>query len=102
MIVLDPLIQVLIMGLEIYKWLLIVSIVLSWLVAFEIVNMRNRYVYMVGHALNRLTEPALRPIRRFMPNLGGIDLSPIVLFLLIWFVQQVLGNILVSLYRAGL
>lgn len=101
MIVLDPLIQVLIMGLEIYKWLLIVSIVLSWLVAFEIVNMRNRYVYMVGNALNRLTEPALRPIRRFMPNLGGIDLSPIVLFLAIWFVQQVLANILVSLHRSA-
>ena len=101
MIVLDPLIQVLIMGLEIYKWLLIVSIVLSWLVAFEIVNMRNRYVYMVGNALNRLTEPALRPIRRFMPNLGGIDLSPIVLFLAIWFVQQVLANVLVSLHQSA-
>ncbi len=102
MIVLEPLIQVVIMVLELYKWVLIVSIVLSWLVAFEIVNMRNRYVYMVGNFLNRLTEPALRPIRRFMPNLGGIDLSPIVLFLAIWFVQRVLGNILVSLYRAGI
>ena len=102
MIVLDPLIQVIIIVLDLYKWVLIVSIVLSWLVAFEIVNMRNRYVYIVGNFLNRLTDPALRPIRRFMPNLGGIDLSPIVLFLAIWFLQRVLQNVLVSLYRAGI
>ena len=102
MIVLDPLIQVIIIVLDLYKWVLIVSIVLSWLVAFEIVNMRNRYVYIVGNFLNRLTEPALRPIRRFMPNLGGIDLSPIGLFLAIWFLQRVLQNVLVSLYRAGI
>ena len=97
MIILDPLILVLIMALRIYIWVVIISVILSWLVAFEIVNMRNRYVYMVGSALNRLTEPALKPIRRFMPNLGGIDISPIVLFLIIWFVMGVLANIRVSL-----
>ncbi len=102
MIVLEPLIQVLIMALGVYFWIIIASAVLSWLVAFEIVNMRNRYVYMIGNALHRLTEPALRPIRRFMPNLGGIDLSPVVLILVIYFLQGVLGNILVSLYRGGL
>lgn len=101
MIVVEPLIKVVIAALDIYKWILVISIILSWLVAFEIVNMRNRYVYMVGNALNRLTEPALRPIRRFMPNLGGIDISPIALFLLIWFIQEVLRNILISLLRAG-
>lgn len=101
MIVVEPLILVVIAALNIYKWVLVISIILSWLVAFEIVNMRNRYVYMVGNALNRLTEPALRPIRRFMPNLGGIDISPIALFLLIWLLQEVLGNILISLPRVG-
>ncbi len=102
MIVLEPLIQVLIMALGLYFWIIIISAVLSWLVAFEIVNLRNRYVYMVGSALNRLTEPALRPIRRFLPNLGGIDISPVVLILVVIFLQRVLGNVLESLYRSGL
>lgn len=71
-----------------YIWALILSAVLSWLVAFNVINTRNRFVFTVGDFLHRVTEPALRPIRRYLPNLGGIDLSPIVLILLLIFVRD--------------
>jgi YggT family protein len=81
--------------LRLYTWVIIASAILSWLVAFDVINRRNQFVYTIGNVLYRLTEPALRPIRRFMPNLGGIDLSPIVLLLLIFFVRNLI-------YRYGL
>jgi YggT family protein len=73
---------------ELYIWCLIVWVILSWLVAFNVVNTRNRFVSIVGDFLDRITEPALRPIRRIMPNLGGIDISPIILILLIYFLRD--------------
>ncbi len=73
-----------------YIWLLIASAVLSWLVAFNVVNTRNRVVYIVGDFLYRVTEPALRPIRRVLPNLGGLDISPVLLILLLLFLQNLL------------
>lgn len=76
--------------LSLYVTLLIASVILSWLIAFNIVNTHNRFVYMVGDFLYRITEPALRPIREILPNLGGIDVSPIVLILLISFVRSLL------------
>ncbi|MGF1592518.1 MAG: YggT family protein [Kiloniellaceae bacterium] len=102
MIILGPLIQVIIFALNIYVWMVIASAILSWLVHFGVINTRNQFISMIGEFLWRVTEPALRPIRRFMPNLGGIDISPIILILIIYFLQMVLGNILVSLYRSGL
>ena len=75
-----------------YTWVIIASAVMSWLVAFNVVNPRNQFVATVGETLYRLTEPALRPIRRFLPNLGGIDISPIVLLLLLFFVRSLLRN----------
>ncbi|SMF78945.1 YggT family protein [Tistlia consotensis] len=78
--------------ISIYIWLLIASAILSWLVAFNIVNTSNRFVYMVGDFLYRITEPVLRPIRRILPTLGGIDLSPMVLILLLIFLQNLLWN----------
>ncbi|MBP2292195.1 YggT family protein [Azospirillum rugosum] len=78
--------------LSIYVWLLIASAVLSWLVAFNVVNTRNRAVYAIGDFLYRITEPALRPIRRVMPNFGGMDLSPMVLILLIFFVRNLMAE----------
>ncbi len=102
MIILDPLIRILNVALEIYIFMVIGSAILSWLVHFGVVNTRNQVVAMIGDFLWRVTEPALRPIRRFMPNLGGIDISPIILILIIYFLQMVLQNILVSLYRAGI
>ena len=76
--------------INIYIWLIILQVVLSWLIAFNVVNTSNRFVYMVGDFLYRITEPAMRPIRRILPNLGGIDLSPMVLLLLLIFAQKLL------------
>ena len=83
--------------IDLYFWVIIAAAILSWLVAFNVVNTRNQVVYQIGNALFRLTEPALRPIRRILPNLGGIDISPVVLLLLIYFLQMVLRNIYISL-----
>ncbi len=80
--------------LHLYMWCIILSAVLSWLVVFKVVNTGNKFVYMVGDFLYRITEPALRPIRRYVPNLGGIDISPVVLILLIFLVQNLLREYL--------
>ena len=81
--------------ITIYIWLLIAQAVLSWLVAFGIVNRHNRAVAMLGDMLWRLTEPLLRPIRRVLPDLGGIDISPVILILLLWFVRDLMFEYLV-------
>jgi len=82
--------DVLLVALDIYTWIIIASAIFSWLFAFGVVNPRNQVVSTIGDALYRLTEPALRPIRRFVPNLGGLDISPIVLLLLIFLVQRII------------
>ena len=74
--------------ITLYVYLLIASAILSWLVAFNVVNVRNPIVGQIGDFLYRITEPALRPIRRFLPNLGGIDISPIILVLLLFFIRN--------------
>jgi YggT family protein len=81
--------------ISIYVWLLIAQAVLSWLVAFGIVNRYNRVVATIGDFLWRVTEPLLRPIRRVLPDLGGIDISPVVLILLLWFVRNLMFEYLV-------
>jgi YggT family protein len=78
--------------IDLFVWIIILQVILSWLIAFNVVNTRNRFVYLVGDFLYRVTEPALRPIRRVLPNLGGIDLSPLVLILLLYFVLQLLAE----------
>lgn len=78
--------------LSLFVWLLIASAVLSWLVAFNVVNTRNRAVYAIGDFLYRITEPVLRPIRRVIPNMGGIDISPIVLILVIFFIRNLMAE----------
>jgi YggT family protein len=75
------------LALEIYIWILIAAAVFSWLIAFNVVNVRNSIVGSIGDFLYRITEPALRPIRNFMPNLGGIDISPVILILIIIFIR---------------
>lgn len=75
-------------AIQLYIWLLIIWVILSWLVAFNVINTSNRFVAMLGDFLDRVTEPALRPIRRIMPNLGGIDISPIILILLLYFLRD--------------
>ncbi len=73
-----------------YIMLVLAQVVLSWLVAFNVVNTRNRFVYLVGDFLHRVTEPALRPIRRLLPNFGGIDISPVVLLVVLYLIQLLL------------
>lgn len=82
------LIQTIILALDIYWWLIILSAIFSWLYAFNVVNPRNQFVGTIGNFLYKVTEPALRPIRRVLPDLGGIDISPIILLLLIFFLRQ--------------
>jgi len=78
--------------IEIYTWIVIAATVFSWLIAFNVVNTHNRVVDAIGNALYRLTEPALRPIRSVMPNLGGLDLSPLVLLLGLFFLRVLIIN----------
>jgi len=80
--------------IEIYIWVLIVSAVLSWLLAFNVLNSHNRFVYTLSEFLYRVTEPALRPIRRVVPLLGGVDISPVVLILLLIFVRNLISEYL--------
>ncbi|MEO4001142.1 YggT family protein [Mesorhizobium sp. CAU 1732] len=84
------LIQTIVLALDIYWWIIILSAVFSWLYAFNVINSSNQFVGTIGNMLFRLTEPALRPIRRILPDLGGIDISPIILLLLIFFIRQFL------------
>ena len=78
------------LALNIYWWFIIAAAIFSWLYAFNVVNPRNQFVGMIGNFLFRVTEPALRPIRNVLPDLGGIDISPIILLLLIFFARQLL------------
>jgi YggT family protein len=90
------LLKVLIAALDLYWWVLIASVVLSWLIGFNVVNIRNDMVRSIWTAVEALTEPVLRPIRRFLPNLGGIDISPIIVLLLLAFLRQLLVDVLYS------
>ncbi len=79
--------------LELYIWCLLVFVVMGWLISFRVVNTHNRLISVVNDFLYRLTEPALRPIRRVLPNLGGIDISPIILIVLLWFARDLLWEL---------
>lgn len=81
--------------ITLYIWVLIIGAVLSWLVAFNVVNTRNQFVDMVQRTIYGLTEPVLRPIRALMPNLGGIDISPIVLIIALMFAERILVDLLI-------
>lgn len=85
------LLEVILIVLDLYVWLLIASAILSWLIAFNVVNTRNQFVAAVAEFLYRITEPVLAPIRRFMPSIGGLDISPIILILLIFLIQKLIA-----------
>ena len=74
--------------LKIYTYIVIANVIISWLIAFNVLNTQNRFVYSVLELTHRLTDPILYRIRRFLPNLGSLDISPIILLLLIWFIQM--------------
>lgn len=91
------LIQTLVFALDIYWWILIASAIFSWLYAFNVVNPRNQFVGSVGNFLFKVTEPVLAPIRRVLPDLGGIDISPIVVLIILFFLRQFLLTTVLSL-----
>jgi YggT family protein len=84
------LLDVIMLILQLYWWVMLVMIVMSWLISFNVVNTRNQFVAAVWRVLNQLTDPVLRPIRRSLPNFSGLDLSPLIVFILIYFIEQVI------------
>ena len=84
---LNPIAALLIEILEIYKWVVILAVVVSWLTAFNVINTHNEFVRTALRLLYALTEPVFRPVRKVLPPIAGLDLSPIVVFVIIWFLQ---------------
>jgi YggT family protein len=99
---LSPFFEVVDLALDVYTWIVIAMIVASWLVMFGVVNTRNDAIAMIIRGLYAVTEPVLRPIRRLLPSFGGIDLSPIVLFLLIYLIRRLLQELYIALWTAGI
>ena len=83
--------------IDLYLWIIILNAVVSWLINFNVINMSNRLVYSIVDMSHRVTEPALRPIRQALPPMGGLDLSPIILYLA---VQYLVRQLLVEIFRA--
>lgn len=79
-----------------YLFVVIATVILSWLIAFNVVNLHHPVVYQINRILNALTEPVLRPLRRMLPSLGGMDFSPIVLFLILGFIQRLVNNVVIT------
>ena len=84
---LNPIAALLIAVLDIYKWIVIAAVIVSWLTTFNVINSHNNFVRSLLHILYVLTEPVFRPIRKIIPPIGGLDLSHIIVFLIIWFLQ---------------
>jgi YggT family protein len=78
--------------LNLVWWVFLIMIIMSWLISFNVINTRNQFVATVWRILNQITEPILKPIRRIIPPVGGLDLSPIVVFVIIFFLQQLIAN----------
>ncbi len=92
-VILGPIFGLIDIVLGLFVWIMILAVIMSWLISFNVVNTTNRVVYIIADFLYKLTEPVLRPIRRFLPNLGGLDISPIVLLPVIWFIRDVLRRL---------
>ena len=90
-IAMRAILDIVLLVLDLYVWLLIASAILSWLIAFNVVNTRNQVVAMAAEFLYKITEPVLRPIRNIMPDLGGLDISPIIVILIIYFIKLVIA-----------
>lgn len=97
MMSMNPFLWLILTIVDVYFWIILAMVVMSWLIAFGIVNRSNPYVRQIGYALERLTEPLLRPIRRFLPDLGGIDISPIVLLIAMQFFGMLVTRVFVNL-----
>ncbi len=88
-----PFIYVVMRLLDIYEWVVIIAVGMSWLLAFGVITTSNHLVRSALDLLYRLTEPVFRPIRNFMPNLGGLDLSPLIVLVIIWLIQMELAQL---------
>jgi len=86
----QSLFYLLIQILDLYTWIVIINVIISWLIGFNVLNTQNRFVFMVLDFSNRLTSPILNKIRNFLPNFGSIDISPIVLLLVLWFIKSLM------------
>ena len=100
-VILIPLLAVISAAIGIYSWIVIASVVMSWLVNFNVINFNNNFVLMILEFLYRVTEPVLVKIRRFVPIVSGFDLSPIVLILILWFLQAVIGRLMLKILVVG-
>lgn len=96
-VIIPPLIALIATVIELYIWIVIIGVAASWLVHFQVINTSNRFVYLVLDFTHRAAEPALRPIRRILPDLGGIDFSPVALILILYFLKDILVRLLVKL-----
>jgi len=92
-VIAGPVLELIYRLIDIYVWVLIIGVIMSWLIAFNIINLSNQFVRTVYEVINRLTEPLLRPIRRILPDLGGVDISPVILILLLYFAQSVIARL---------
>ena len=93
------LLDVIMLVLNLYWYVVLAMIIMSWLISFNVINTRNQFVAGLWRVLNQVTEPILRPIRRVIPPMGGLDLSPIVVFVIIFFLQSFIANDLPRLLR---
>lgn len=88
----EAFLKVILAAINIYWWIVILAVVFSWLYAFNVINSRNQFVDSVGKALFQLTEPVFRPIRRLLPDLGGVDISPIIVLLILYFLTEFIAT----------
>ena len=95
-VIIVPLIQVIIMALDFYWWAIVIYALLGWLEQFNIINRHNNFVYSIHTFLFRIVEPALVPVRRFLPDLSGVDISPLALMLGVWFVRMILTRLIIK------
>lgn len=92
-VVIGPALALLYHLIELYTWVLIIGVILSWLITFKVINLSNQFVRMVYDVVTRLTEPLLSRIRAMLPDLGGVDISPVILILLLWFAKDVIARL---------
>ncbi len=88
--------------LMLYAWAIIISAIISWLIAFNVINTRNQFVYTITDILHRITAPVLRPLQRIIPDLGGVDISPLILYLIIQFLVRPLWWDIYGVVRSSL
>ena len=96
-VVVAPFLHIILILLDFYTWIIITSIILSWLIGFNVVNIQNRLVYAINDFVYRATEPVLNPIRRNLPNLGSLDFSPMILILGVIFLKGVIQRLYLSI-----